>query len=192
MLLYPFLILLSCSGPSSSESEWLEIPVETGTTTTTTATTTVSTTTTTDTGYLEETGSTAIVPEAGDWGMAKPQILSDSCGVNNYQDVVDFVPKTLSIIDPTEDGFDLDDSSSCVLIDDHFVCDTQEASASTLGDTATMIIESTLSGDVKSSTLLDTWMDVVILECEGAGCFLIELALTFPCPIELQTQASKL
>ena len=191
MLLF---ILLSCSSPSTSESEWIEIPDETGTTTTVTTETTVTTTatTTTDTGYLEETGDPVIVPESGEWGMAKPQIISDSCGVDSYQDVVDFVPKKLDIIDPTADGFDLDDDSTCELIDGHFVCDTQETSASALGDTATMIIESTLSGDVQSSTLLDTWMDVVILECEGAGCLLIELALTFPCPIELQTQASKL
>jgi len=176
-LLLPILVLAACS--STDEKDWTDVPGDSGSTSP-------------DSGLPVDTGTAPLLPEAGEWGMAQPQIVSDSCAVNDYQDVLEFVPKTLSVLNPTVDGFELDDSSFCSLSEQHFVCDKQDASESALGGTATLIIESTLSGDVETPILMDTLMDVVIQECQGGGCALIEMALTFPCPIQLQTQASKL
>ncbi len=169
--------LTACTSPD--EKEWTDVPNDSGSTQP-------------DSGQPVDTGTAPILPDAGEWGMAEPQILSDSCGVNDYQDVLEFVPKTLTILNPTPSGFELDDGSACSLAEEEFVCATQNVNESALSGTATLVIESTLSGKIENSTRLDTQMDVLIQECQGGGCVLIEMALTFPCPIQLETQASKL
>jgi hypothetical protein len=151
----------------------------------------------TDEDTDEDTGDTntdtdpaTILVKEGSWNMATPTLLSDSCGVNDYQDVSEFVPKTLVVDNSSATAFGLGDGSTCTRTGMDFICESQDVSEEALGGTAELHIESILSGTIVDSTALDILMDVTILECTGAGCYLIELALTFPCPVQLRTAAS--
>ena len=156
-------------------------PVDTETTTYEQATETVT----------SDTAPELVLPEAGTWDMSEKQVVSDSCGIGDYQDVLEFEPSEIEISNVTEAGFNLDDNVYCDLSDSIFSCTTQLLEESTMGGTATMMIDSTMSGIVEDSNLISTEMSVVITSCEGAGCLLVELALTFPCPIDLEATAAK-
>ena len=171
-----FLFCAACSS-SSGDQQWAEVPTGTSSQTVDTA--------------AGETGDFTPLLEQGKWGMAKPNIESDVCGVDSYQDVLDFVPSAFMIANVNEVGFELD-GDYCDLTDSVFSCSELELSESALSGTATLLITSQFSGQIETASLMDTLMEVVINDCQGAGCALIELALTFPCPIELETQAIKL
>jgi hypothetical protein len=146
--------------------------------------------TNTETGDPVDTGPEVVLVQEGDWNMAAPALLSDSCGVNSYQDVAEFVPQTLVVDNSSATSFGLGDGSTCTRTGMDFVCEAKDVSESALSGTAELQIESILSGTIVDSTTLDILMDVTILECTGGGCVLIELALTFPCPVQLSTTAT--
>jgi hypothetical protein len=146
--------------------------------------------TNTETGESDDTGPATVLVKEGDWNMATPAVLSDSCGVNSYQNVSEFVPKTLVVDNSSATSFGLGDGSTCTRTGMEFDCESKDVSESALSGTAELHIESILSGTIVDSTTLDILMDVTILECTGGGCVLIELALTFPCPVQLSTTAT--
>ena len=119
-----------------------------------------------------------------------PNVVSDTCGVGDYQDVTEFVPGDMEVTSSDLDAFTLSDGSVCVRDDLAFTCDTHDVSESALSGTATLEITSTLSGTIVDEENLNVSMDVTIESCEGVGCWMIELALTWPCPIELGTGAT--
>ena len=174
-LCFSALLVGACSS-SEEDERWVDIPTD------------VYSQTTTDSGE-KDTAVPAVILEEGEWGMSEPQVISDVCGVDSCQDVLEFVPKTMLITNVTDLGFDLDEDDFCAIEDLAFSCHQQQLEESVLSGTATMMIESTLSGDVENANLVNTFMDVTITDCEGAGCALIELALTFPCPIQLNAKA---
>ena len=176
-------LIISACGSADNDDDWADTPITTDTSATDTNTT--------DSG-TSDTAPQLVLPEDGTWDMTEPQVVSDTCGVGEYQDVLEFVPREIVIANVTEGGFNLDDGVYCDLSESTFSCTTQQIEESALGGTATMMIESTMSGYVENTNLISTKMDVVIESCEGGGCLLIEVALTFPCPIELESNAVKL
>ncbi len=180
-------LLISACGSADDDKE----STDTSITTDTSATDTNATDTNTTDSGTSDTAPELLLPEAGTWDMSEQRVVSDSCGIGDYQDVLEFVPGEIEISNVTEAGFNLDENVYCDLSDSIFSCTTQLLEESTMGGTATMIIDSTMSGIVEDSNLISTDMDVVITSCEGAGCLLVELALTFPCPIELEATAVK-
>ena len=196
MRLLPALILplVACS---SSDDKWTEPttdknPTDTGDTDPGDSDS-GDTDTDTDTGEVDTgDGPEVLLPKEGQWGFAKPNLVSDPCGINDYQDVTEFVPAQTSLSDSTETGFVLDGNTACDRTDLNFECASIDVSEDALGGTATLIIDSTTSGLIVSDSSLSVDMNVNITECQGAGCALIELALTFPCAVELSTQATAL
>ena len=176
--------LFSCSG--EPEKEWT--PSDTGAVDTDTDTDTEDT----DTEDTGETAPPAVVPEEGTWGYSKPRLVSDPCGLDDYESVEDFVPEESEISDSNEDSFLLDGNSRCTRNDLEFNCETVDASEKVLGGSAELIIQSTMSGEIANADSMDITMDVNVAECKGAGCYLIELALTFPCEVQLTTTATAL
>ena len=183
-----FLVLTGCAKESTDAGDTGIGAVDTGSDPVDTGEDTDDTNT--ETGDPVDTGTPAVVLKEGDWNMASPKLLSDSCGVNDYQDVSEFVPEILVVDNSSATSFGLGDGSTCTRTGMDFVCEPQDVSESALSGTAELHIESILSGTIIDSTTMDTLMDVTILECTGGGCVLIELALTFPCPVELGTTAN--
>ena len=132
-----------------------------------------------------------LILDEGTWNLSTPQLLSDSCGINGYQEVSEFVPSSLIVDNSEEDSFLLKpDSLVCERTGLDFSCDSVSISESALAGTASMQILSEISGTIISEDSFEMIFDVTIESCEGGGCFLVELALTFPCPVTLKTNGS--
>ncbi|MEC7986885.1 MAG: PT domain-containing protein [Myxococcota bacterium] len=127
----------------------------------------------------------------GDWIIGSTTVLSDVCEIENYNDVTGFTPDGIGVADSTESDFRmLPDNLLCVRDDLSFTCDpisfTQEA---IIG--ADLVITNTIRGDIETEDTMMLYFDIDIEECQGWSCGLIELALPFPCPIELEAPASR-
>ena len=82
-----------------------------------------------DTGS-EDTGDVEPEPfvvAEGSWSLGTPNLLSDPCGLNGYEDVTSFVPAALEISNSDETGFNLDAQTRCALTEMDFTCDEQQA-----------------------------------------------------------------
>ena len=132
----------------------------------------------------------SIVAELGEWKVNNPAMLSDSCSVGDYQDVKEMVPKRFLVEETAPETFQTDDTNCTVDSSGTFVCDPIRSSENALSGTATLKIRTTMKGKLESPTLMQLGFDVVIEECEGAGCFLINMALDFPCPVTLSAEGS--
>ena len=133
-----------------------------------------------------------IVLREGSWSLSAPELISDSCGVDNYQDVSEFVPESLTIDGSTENSFTLKpDGLRCEREDLDYTCDSLSISESALLGTATMEIVNEISGTIVSESELEMVFDVTIESCEGLGCLAIEAALSFPCPVQLTTTGTR-
>jgi len=136
-------------------------------------------------------GTDEIILNEGTWDLSAPALTYDSCGVNGYQEVSEFVPANLTIENSDADSFRLlPDDLLCERDGLDFYCESLSLSEEALAGTASMQILSAISGTVVSEDNFDMVFDVTIESCEGSGCFLIELALTFPCPVTLNTNGS--
>jgi hypothetical protein len=152
-----------------------------------------------DTGNTEETEDTdetdtqepALILDEGNWSIETPTIVSDTCSLDTYQDVKEFVPPSITIADSTESSFMLDSETECQINDDSFICDPQNFEESVVFGTATMIISNVMSGQIIDSGNIDIEFAVVVEDCEGVGCIGPELVLTWPCPVTLDTSASR-
>ena len=141
-----------------------------------------------DTGSDEDPVDDAIIVNDGMWSLDTPTVEHDGCEAGNYQDLSEMVPVEIEISNGSVSSFMVDDGS-CSVSGTDFVCSAEETSESTLAGTATLNISSTMSGTILSDSELDVYFDVVMESCEGIGCGAIELAMTFPCTIELSTTA---
>ena len=56
---------------------------------------------------------------------------------------------------------------------------------------AELIITNTIRGLIEDEDDMTLYFDINIEGCEGISCGLLELALTWPCPIELQAPATR-
>ena len=148
--------------------------------------------TTEDTASSEETDTAPppVLLSQGSWSLSSPQILSDVCSLNSYQDVTESVPTTIVVTQSSEAGFTVDSETQCTRSDLVFTCSSQETTESALAGTAEMIITSVMSGVIINEDEMDTIFDVTIESCEGAGCIAIEAALTLPCPVTLESRAT--
>ena len=144
-----------------------------------------------DTSEPIDTAPPPVIATEGSWNLSSPTIAADSCGVNSYQDVTEFVPSELMISESTEASFRLDAETVCTRNDLAFTCSAQDVSESALAGTAELQINSVMSGLIVDENTLDITMDVTIEDCDGIGCIAIEAVLKFPCPVELSTGASK-
>ena len=130
--------------------------------------------------------------EEGTWGLNSPSLVSDSCGVDSYQDVKEFVPSEISIAASTEESFNIDSATVCTRTDLDFTCTAQDVSEEALAGTAELTINSVMSGTIIDESNIDITFDVTIESCDGIGCLAIEAVLKFPCPVTLTTDASPL
>jgi len=184
-----YILIFALATGCSSSKEDSGILDDTGTTQST-----VDTSGGTETGITGETGDSTpppVILENGAWLVDAPNIGSDTCGVNNYQDVTEFVPLEMMISNSSESSFRLDSETTCERNELDFTCSEQDVSESALAGTAELNIKSVMSGTIINNSEMDLTMNVVIESCEGIGCIAIEAALTFPCPVELVTQASR-
>ena len=122
--------------------------------------------------------------------MESPDIDSDSCNLDQYQTVTDFVPDSINISNSTETSFMLDSETICEISNDEFICDSQNFTESVLLGSANMEISNTMSGQIIDEENIDVVFDVVVESCDGFGCVAVEAVLTFPCPVTLSTSAS--
>ena len=133
-----------------------------------------------------------LLVEEGTWSLASASLDSDSCGVDRYQDVKEFVPAEIVISNSAESSFQIDSDTVCTRTDLDFTCSSQDVSESALAGTAELQISTVMSGTIIDESNMDITFDVTIEECNGGGCVVIEWALTFPCPVTLTTSASPL
>ena len=140
-----------------------------------------------DTGFLTEDFQLKL----GQWNVTNPISLSDTCSVGDYQDVNEMVPTSFRIEESETDLFQTDDVL-CVIEPEgnKFVCESIKTEEEALSGTAKLQIKTTMKGVLLSETMMDLEFDVVVESCEGAGCFLINMALDFPCPVTLKAKGS--
>ena len=109
-------------------------------------------------------------------------------GVGDFQDVTEFVPPSVGIGNSTKDGYlMLPDGLTCTRNNMDFSCASLYLEEDT-GIGATLSITNEIGGFVIDEETMILDFDVTIDSCEGLGCYLIEVALTWPCLIELQTE----
>ena len=136
-----------------------------------------------DSGY--DTSEPLRIAETGTWHVSNSNAVSDSCGVAEYQDVKEMVPSKFKIEESSRGSFNTDSTECAVNQAGIFICNPTRANESALGGTATLKIKTTMGGELLSEYSMNLNFDVIIESCEGAGCFMIEMALNFPCPITL-------
>ena len=132
----------------------------------------------------------AVILLEGDWNLSPPTLISDVCGVGDFQDVTGFVPPTIGVGNSTEDGYlMLPDSLTCTRNDVDFSCETLYLEEDT-GIGAILSIVNEINGTIIDEETMILDFDVTIESCDGFLCGLMELALTWPCLIELQTEGT--
>ena len=159
----------------------------------------------------------AAVLQEGTWEMATPDIVLDDCDLSRYQNVADFIPNTLQIVNATETGFALVNYGYCNVTTTTTTTDAAATSGRAFNCTeidfeqnaiagADLMITSAFSGailigDDDTSVLstpaaaaaaasdMDIVMDVILNKCNGPSCFFLERALDFPCWLKLRTDA---
>lgn len=141
---------------------------------------------TVDTAAAEE----PIVASLGTWNVSSPELVSDTCSIQDFQEVDGMVPSDFKVEESYLTFFKTDTTSCPISPTGAFTCEVTSLEESALGGTATMQIETTMKGKLRSSTEMDLGFDVIINSCEGVGCIAVELALTFPCPIILSATGS--
>lgn len=131
----------------------------------------------------------------GDWSLGAPNLLSDPCGVSEFQEVSDFVPSSIGVSDSQEESFIMEpDGLPCERNETELRCDNfyfdEETSA--LGLSAVLAIKNEITGGIISASQMELLFDVTIQSCDGPGCFFIETALNFPCSLTQSTMANHL
>lgn len=142
-----------------------------------------------DSGIVD-TAAEPVIANIGAWNVSNPELISDSCGIQDFQEVNDMIPSGFKVEESYLTFFKTDTTSCPTSPTGAFICDVTSLEESALGGTATMQIETTMKGKLRSSTEMDLGFDVIINSCEGVGCIAVELALTFPCPIILSASGS--
>ena len=137
-----------------------------------------------DSGIVD-TAEEPIIANLGTWKVSNPGLISDTCSIEDFQEVNGMVPVDFIIEESYLTFFKTDTTNCPISPTGAFVCDVTSLEESALGGTATMQIETTMKGKLRSPSEMDLGFDVIIKSCEGVGCVAIEMALTFPCPIIL-------
>jgi len=131
-----------------------------------------------------------ILAEVGSWTVSNPELISDVCNVADFQEVNEMVPAKFMIEESYLTLFKTDSTSCSINPTGGFICDVTSLQEPALGGTATLQIETMMKGKIITPSEMNLAFDVVIKACEGIGCAAIELALTFPCPIILNSTGS--
>ena len=139
-----------------------------------------------DTGY--DTAEPLAVAEVGTWQVSNASFTGDTCGIANYQDVNEMVPDKFKVEESNYFSFHTDSTECAISPEGAFICNATRDRENALSGTATLNIRTTMSGDLLSENLMDLKFDTVIESCDGAGCFMIEMALSFPCPIDIHAK----
>lgn len=145
-----------------------------------------------DTEDTQDTEEPRVVAQEGTWNVTSVQLIEDSCGLGNYEDVTAFVPAQFQVSNADESGFNLDAQTRCDVDSTYQIeCDSQEIEQDVLGGTATFIITNTFQGELQASNDIAVDFNISLI-CDGLGCGVIELGLTggFPCPVVLYANAT--
>jgi hypothetical protein len=147
---------------------------------------------TNDTQDTQDTEESRIIAQEGTWNVTSVQLIEDSCGLGNYEDVTAFVPAQFQVSSADESGFNLDAQTRCDVDSAYQIeCDSQEIEQDVLGGTATFVITNTFQGELEAPNDIAVDFNISLI-CEGLGCGVIELGLTggFPCPVVLYANAT--
>ena len=98
------------------------------------------------------------------------------------------VPDKFKVEESNYFSFHTDSTECAISPEGAFICNATRDRENALSGTATLNIRTTMSGDLLSENLMDLKFDTVIESCDGAGCFMIEMALSFPCPIDIHAK----
>ena len=142
-----------------------------------------------DSGIVD-TAVEPIIAGVGTWNVSNPELISDTCSIQDFQEVNGMVPEDFKIEESYLTFFKTDTTTCPISPTGAFVCDVTSLEESALGGAAAMQIETTMKGKIRSASEMDLGFDVIINSCEGVGCIAVELALTFPCPIILSATGS--
>ena len=136
-----------------------------------------------------DTGEESIIPKIGIWSISDIESISDNCNIEEYQEVNSMVPSEFTIVDSNAHTFQTD-STQCNMNNlGNFICNATSIEEKALGGTATLNIETIMKGSLLSQSLMNLEFDVNINSCTGAGCFMIEMALEFPCEVTLNANS---
>jgi len=131
----------------------------------------------------------ALILEEGNWAIGTTTVISDVCDINNYNDVTNFTAAEIGIAQSTENDFLMTpDNLLCTRNDLEFTCEALSLEQEAIVG-ATLIISNTIRGTIIDDKNMDLYFDVNIETCEGWMCWSLELALTWPCLIELEAPA---
>ena len=139
-----------------------------------------------------DTATITTAAKIGTWLVSSPELISDECSVAQYQDIADMVPTDFIITQSDEGQFDTVDTDCVIGPDNGFFCEEIHIQDTALGGTARLKIATTMAGNFVSNSEMELSFDVVMQSCEGSGCFMIEMALDFPCLVLLRANAEYL
>ena len=143
-----------------------------------------------DTANPSDTAEPVSLLEEGQWSLTEPELISDPCNVNNFNDVSEMVPTQLEVSNVSETGFNIDDDVFCTLEGSLFSCEEQHFSEETWG--ATIEIRNQMEGKMLTPTSLNVGFTVTLLSCSDNAvvCGLMETVMDLPCTLMLETTAS--
>lgn len=129
-----------------------------------------------------------IVLEEGDWQAGDVAVLADDCDLSSLGDVSDLVPTDFYLSNSTEVGFDLGGDDTvyiCVRDDLLYSCGTivEEAPLPDMDAAVGLTID--ILGEIESPTNMSVNYAVIIDNCVGGDCWLVELVVAFPCYLEV-------
>lgn len=134
---------------------------------------------------------TPIILSEGDWTIGTTSVLSDICDIGSYNDVTSFTPSEIGVAESAENDFLMTpDNLFCVRDGLEFTCDPIDLREEAIPG-AELVISNIIGGLIEDEDNMMLSFDITIERCEGWTCGLIELALPFPCPIELEAPTSR-
>ena len=137
-----------------------------------------------DSGF--DTSEPTIIPSVSNWSVFNPYGVADDCNIGNYQDLNSMIPNAFKIEKSNISIFETD-STVCNMqsTGNRFICETITSEEEALAGSARLKVKTTMKGNLTSSSSMDLEFDIIVESCEGSGCFMIEIALPFPCPLVL-------
>tara|TARA_Y100001970_G_scaffold290861_1_gene426013 strand:- start:3281 stop:3814 length:534 start_codon:yes stop_codon:yes gene_type:complete len=135
-----------------------------------------------------DTSEPPIIAETGTWNVSEVSSVNDTCSINNYQNVAEMIPPTFTIVESNISSFKTEDTSCEINQSGYFTCNAVSAEESALGGSAKLLINTIMNGKYTTNSSMVLDFDVTIDSCSGAGCLVIEMALSFPCPVLLSAK----
>ena len=139
----------------------------------------------------EEEPEPVLLPVEGDWNLVDQYLSDDPCGVSNYQDPSGFIAEAYEVAHVDSETFALSASGEppgdCIVSGgSSFTCAPAQVrqDLSSYGISADMVVDTEFNGTLDADFLTMTGATDITVTCDG-DCWLVELALDFPCPMTI-------